>query len=608
MKLRTLLTAGLAALLIVSCEKEPMSATDPFPLPSGTEAGKDLSIKPGDSFFDYCNGTWIKNTPVPDKSAVGGLYAQTEAMTERVKELRTKVPDIEAFYSLKEAASGQPEASKAFIDALKARFPKPKTKEEAFITMGKLIAEGFPMWGSNLSQVWTLVWKDGTLMGNLLPLLGSSGASDLPLPPEEIDPAQLVPIAQTKAGEEGSALSLVIKGMGMDPSLFVIDQSKAVSWDLMGQMSLDELLSGIDNCWKFFDQFCEDELKQSARNTASFANAYTLSYHFANTFLSKEFKDKYLGITREIQGSLRNRIQNVDWMSETTKANAIDKLDCCTLNVAYPDQWYMDAVAKYTDCATLAEAVYRGNRGIALMKGHLLGSKDMFSAMLTTAVQSTNEFIPADLTLVNAMYSPAYNAVFIYPALLLPPTLPANVTAAYEYAMFVIIGHEFTHGFDTKGSQYDKYGNKDNWWTVADKMAFEERRDNLVACYSHLELDPVRKPCILSKGDLTQTEDIADLGGFLTALDAYKTRLAADGYTGETYKEQLKKFFESYAYVWRVQYSDEKLAQFPEKDVHSHARLRVNGVVMNTDLWYELFGVDRNCILYLPKERRAYIW
>jgi predicted metalloendopeptidase len=109
----------LAALLIVSCTKEPQSATDPFPLPSGAEAGKDLSIKPGDSFYDYCNGTWLKNTPIPAKSAVGGIYAQTEAMEERIKELRTKVPDIERFYSLMEAASGQPEASKAFIDAQK---------------------------------------------------------------------------------------------------------------------------------------------------------------------------------------------------------------------------------------------------------------------------------------------------------------------------------------------------------------------------------------------------------------------------------------------------------------------------------------------------------
>ena len=122
------------------------------------------------------------------------------------------------------------------------------------------------------------------------------------------------------------------------------------------------------------------------------------------------------------------------------------------------------------------------------------------------------------------------------------------------------------------------------------------------------EWPPVRKPGMYSKGDITQSEDIADLGGFLATLDAYKDRLQADGYTGETMDEQLRKFYESFAYVWRVQYSDEKLAQFPEKDVHSHARLRTNGVMMNTDLWYDLFGVDRNCKLYLPKERRAYIW
>lgn len=233
MKFRPLLAATLAALIVVSCAKEPQSATDPFPLPSGSEAGKDLSIKHGDSFYDYCNGTWLKNTPIPATSAVGGMYAQTDAMEERIKELRAKVPDIEKFYSLMEAASGQPEASKVFIDAQKARFPQPQTKEEAFITIGKLIAEGNPAWGSALFQVWRLVWKDGKLVGSLLPLLVSSGTSGPTLPKGEIDPAQLVPVAQTKAGDEGSALSLVIKGMGMDPSLFVIDPGMDVFWDLM---------------------------------------------------------------------------------------------------------------------------------------------------------------------------------------------------------------------------------------------------------------------------------------------------------------------------------------------------------------------------------------
>ena len=100
------------------------------------------------------------------------------------------------------------------------------------------------------------------------------------------------------------------------------------------------------------------------------------------------------------------------------------------------------------------------------------------------------------------MYSPQVNAVFIYPALLLPPYMPENVSAACEYAAFVSIGHEFTHGFDNNGSKYDKWGNKRNWWTVADQMAFEDLRDNIVECYSHLELDPVRAPGVYGDGRL----------------------------------------------------------------------------------------------------------
>ena len=104
------------------------------------------------------------------------------------------------------------------------------------------------------------------------------------------------------------------------------------------------------------------------------------------------------------------------------------------------------------------------------------------------------------------------------------------------------------------------------------------------------------------------TENIADLGGFLTVLDAYQARLHEQGFGGEELKNQLRKFYESYAHIWSVQYGDDKFSVLQKTDVHSHARLRVNGVVMNTDLWYDLYDVDRNNLLYLPPERRTKIW
>lgn len=605
MILRKIQASCFAALVLIACTKEPVSTTDPLPLPQEIEANKDLSVKPGDSFFDYCNGTWLKNTAIPAAKSVGGLYDQEPAMEKRLEQLRAGVPDIGRFFELMEAESGNPEASKSYLDAQKARFPKPASKEEAFLTMGKLMADGISMWPSLLVPTFSMLWKEGRMMGVIVPYVDQS---DIPLP-TEWDPAEFVPLTATRAGEDNSALNLIIKGMGLDPALFATDPTWDTVWEKMEDRSLEELCALIDEAWAYYDPFSEAQLTDQARGNARASVNYTLSYHFQQQFMDAAFKEKYVGITKEVQASLRKRIQAVEWMSETTKSNALDKLDNYQLYVAYPDQWYTDGVPALSGCTTLAEAVHRCNRGTALMKGHLLGGKDYFSYQITTMLPgSSTSLIPSDLTLVNAMYSPQVNAVFIYPALLMPPFMPENVSAAYEYAAFVSIGHEFTHGFDNSGSQYDKWGNKRNWWTVADKMAFEDRRDKIVECYSHMEIDPERVPLVYGDGNLTQGENIADLGGFLTCLDAYKARLKAEGYTGETYDNQLRKFYESYAHCWCIQYSDAKLATFPKQDVHSPARHRINGVVMNTDLWYELYGVDRNCNLYLPRERRTYIW
>lgn len=595
-KLRVLVLA-LGFLALLACTKEPVSATDPLPLPEGMEATKDLSVKPGDSFYDYCNGTWLKDTPIPAMGATGVVYDLASVMEQRVEQLKKSNPDIGRFFELMDAASGNPEATKTYLDAQKARFPKPQTREEAFETMGRMIADGIYMWPhQTILPTYNLVWKDGRLLGYIQPMLEQP-----PIP----DPAQLVPLTATRAGSEGSAISLIIKGMGQDPSLFVTDPVYDEHWAKIEARPLEELNALIDEAWACYEAMGADELTYGARTDARISLNYTLSYHLAQAFIPAAVKEKFLGIVKEIQASLRRRIQAVDWMSDATKGKALEKLDACGLNVAYPDQWYMDCVASLSDCATLAEAAHRCYRGQALLKNHLLGGQDVFSFQITLNPLGLST---QDLTMVNSSYSPSNNAIFIYPAFVLQPLIPEQVSQAYEYAIFVVIGHELTHGFDSMGSQYDKSGSKSDWWTVADKMAFEERQDKLVACYDHLEIDQVRAPGVYSDGKGTLMENIADLGGFLTVLDAYKARLDAEGYTGETYKQQLRKFYESYAHLWMVQYSDATLSKFPKMDTHSHARLRVNGVVMNTDLWYDLYGVDRNCNLYLPKERRTYIW
>jgi putative endopeptidase len=213
-----------------------------------------------------------------------------------------------------------------------------------------------------------------------------------------------------------------------------------------------------------------------------------------------------------------------------------------------------------------------------------------------------------DLSLTNAFYSPTLNSIFIYPSLLFSPVIPEGVSEARTFAAFTIIGHEMTHGFDLQGSNYNAWGEKESWWTVADKMEFDDRNRLLIDCYNHLQFDPFQYPNTFANGERTVTENVADLGGFMIVLDAYIAYLKKNGYFGESYLNQLRRFYESYADLWAVKYSAKKLQSIIDEDVHSHARCRINGVVMNTDLWYELYHVDRDNVLYLPKERRTYIW
>lgn len=205
----------LLAISILACSKtEPESTVDSLPMPSEIEKNKDLAVKPGDSFFDYCNGTWLKLNPIPASENIGGLYDVQQVMNERIKQLRASVPDIGHFYDLLAQMHLQPEKSQAYIDAQKDRYPKPTTKEEAFLTLGRLIADGAAPGESAAFPMFDLAWKDQKLMGIIIPRLD---IPDLPSPSGYINPEDLIPAIQTKA-DDPSAHALVVKGMGLDLS------------------------------------------------------------------------------------------------------------------------------------------------------------------------------------------------------------------------------------------------------------------------------------------------------------------------------------------------------------------------------------------------------
>ena len=608
--------------LFTACSKDDVaeipSATDPYPYPDEYTANKDLSVNPGDSFYDYCNGSWLKKNPIPDDFTknLGGIYATKGAMEERVQELTKSVPDISRFYTLMDHMYDYSKESHDYIIAQMAKYKKPTTKEEAYRTLGKMFMDGIDV--VNLS----LVWDKDKLKAVILP--GSSRNTQQYI--EQLQSQERRSLSANRAGGGETAIALVAEGMGIDPAMLQMSEIEILRWTTFWESyTIDEIYQMMQDKWMFYNAYADEDgmaeynkglspedqaTMKSLRNDARLELNYVMSYHLQQKYLSQEMKDKYVNITKEIQAALRKRIARVDWMSETTKNNAIDKLNHCHMNVAYPDTWHKECLPTITDCKTMVETLHRLKAANARLAAKLVGTDDLFTDMLMSSMQSSNgDPIPSDLTLVNALYMPSNNSITIYPAMLLPPLMPSgNVSEACSYAVFTIIGHEFTHGFDNNGAEWDKYGQRKNWWTVADRMNFNERSETLVSTYNLLELDPERDPLFFCDGKRTLGENIADLGGFLAALDAYQERLDQQGFTGETRNEQLRKFYESYAHLWCIQYGQNTFEILKYTDVHSHARLRVNGVVMNTDSWYDLYNVNQNHLLYLPAKRRTYIW
>ena len=619
----TTLLAISSLSLFTACSKDEAeeipSATDPYPYPADYTANKDLSVHPGDSFYDYCNGTWLKNHPISDdpNKTLGGIYAAKEAMEERVEEVKKSVPDISHFFTLTDHMHDYSKESRDYITAQMAKYKKPATKEEAYRTLGKMFKDGIDV--VHLS----LIWDKDKLKAVILP---ASKVIDTEQYIQQLQSQERRSLSVTRAGGGETALTLLAEGMGIDPTMLQMSEAEILRWnDFWESYTLDDLYQMMRDSWLFYKAYADEAgmaeynktlpgeqqaTLKSLSNDARLELNYVMSYHLQQKYLPQSLKDKYVNITKEIQSALRKRIERVEWMSETTKNNAIDKLNHCRMCVAFPDTWHKECLPALADCKTLVEALHRLKAANAQLMTKLVGTDDIFTDRLMGAMKSSSgDLMPTDLSLVNALYMPDDNSITIYPAMLLSPLMPSdNVSEACYYAVFTIIGHEFTHGFDNSGAEWDKYGAHKNWWTVADRMNFEERSANLVSTFNLLELDPERDPLFFCDGKRTLGENIADLGGFLAALDAYQMRLDQQGFTGETRNEQLRKFYESYAHLWCVQYGQNTFEILKYKDVHAHGRLRVNGVVMNTDLWYNLYNVNQNHLLYLPVNRRAYIW
>ena len=317
-----------------------------------------------------------------------------------------------------------------------------------------------------------------------------------------------------------------------------------------------------------------------------------LGHVYVERYFPPESKAQMLSLVGDLRTALGERIKKLDWMSDVTKAKALEKLGKFHVKIGYPDKW-----RDYSKLTVRSADLY-GNveRSTAFEWRFRVGR-------LNQPVDKAEwSMFPQT---VNAYYDSTKNEVVFPAAILEPPFFDPKADPAINYgAIGGVIGHEMTHGFDDQGRKSNGDGKLTDWWTKEDAARFEARAKALAAQYSAFEPIPGAKV----NGALTLGENIADLGGLLLALDAYHASLhgqpapVIDGLSGD------QRVFLGWAQVWKSKFRDEALRRQVTVDPHSPDMLRVNGVVHNIDAWYDAYDVKPGDKLYLAPDQRVKIW
>jgi putative endopeptidase len=307
-----------------------------------------------------------------------------------------------------------------------------------------------------------------------------------------------------------------------------------------------------------------------------------------------EAKEKAEKMIANVITAFQNRIQVLDWMSEETKAKAIEKLDKFTVKIAYPDEW--------EDYSALM--VKEGNSYAENMLAVGKWSLEKNISEIGQPVDKTEWGMPPQT--VNAYFNPLNNEIVFPAAILQPPFYNYTADEAVNYGgIGAVIGHEISHAFDDSGARFDGDGNVNNWWTPEDLIEFEKRGNALAEQYSAIEV----MDSVFINGKFTLGENIGDLGGLLGAYDGLQLFFKEngrpddiDGFTAE------QRFFMSWATVWRTLTREDALRTQIKTDPHSPGIYRATQPLKNIDAFYEAFGIKEGDAMYLAPENRVRIW
>lgn len=312
-----------------------------------------------------------------------------------------------------------------------------------------------------------------------------------------------------------------------------------------------------------------------------------LEQMYAEKYFSAEAKKDVEKMVEQFIATYEERIKALDWMSETTKAKAIKKLDTMRVKIGYPDKW--DKTLDKVAIKTYDEGGSLFSNSFAITVAYTNETKAKLGKPVDKDKWSTSVYT------VNAFYNPLNNEI----------TFPAGILQAPFYdisakpeanlgAIGMVIAHEISHAFDNNGSAYDEKGNANNWWTEEDHKKFAEKCQAVIDFYNGIEIIPGAT----NSGELTLSENVADLGGMATSLQVLSTMSNPD----------YKVYFENYANIWKSTMSKEIVNYLSANDVHSANKIRVNRTVVNFPEFFKTYDIKHGDGMYVAPEERVSIW